>query len=172
MKLCPPAIICTRFYSDLCVDFACQLGASFVAYKPLDYSRLPALIHACLDARRHSPAAPADAEGLPDARRAAIVREKLTELGIPLLLSGALCLTEAIALLTPANDRLLMRNLSKGLYVQVAERVRSTPARVERAVRTAISVGFDRGALGRCFNRRPSNREFIQYLYDAVKGAE
>ena len=165
-KRCPPFIVCTHFCPGMSLDLAVRLGASYVMYKPLEYERLPQLIRACYDDLQPAPSPPAV-----NRDRGAVVRARLQALGIPAQLTGSAYLIEAILLLFEANAG-LMRNLSKGLYAEVAQRLQTTPARVERSMRTAISAGYLRGSLGQRFQRRPSNRQFIEYLFQSISDEE
>lgn len=168
---CPPFIVCTQFYSGMSVDMAVRLGACYVLYKPLDYERLPQLIRMCLDSLhpvKRLPSHPLDEVSL---ARVHAARSQLRALGIPAQLTGALYLIEAMTLLF--DDRAaLMRNLSKGLYAEVARHTQTTPARVERSMRTAITAGYLRGSMAQHFQCRPSNREFIEYLFRQLCEAE
>ena len=38
--------------------------------------------------------------------------------------------------------------------------------RVERSLRSAISIGYDRGSLGKLFPAKPTNKAFIEYLME------
>lgn len=66
----------------------------------------------------------------------------LRELGVPLHLSGYRALKEAIILGVQEYPRILP--ITKELYPSVAKVVKTTPSRVERAIRHAIEVAFDR----------------------------
>jgi len=48
----------------------------------------------------------------------------------------------------------------------------TTVSRIERSMRSAIAIAYDRGTLSQCFDHRPSNREFIEYLMNAVDQKE
>ena len=165
-KRCPPFIVCTHFCPGLSQDMTLSLGACYVMYKPLEYERLPQLIRACYDSLQPAPRPQAHTRD-----RGAIIRAQLQALGIPAQLTGSAYLTEAVLLLFESSAS-LMRNLSKGLYAEVAQRLQTTPARVERSMRTAISTGYMRGCLDQRFRRRPSNRQFIEYLFQSVCDAE
>ena len=166
MKRCPRSLICTQFYSDRSLDLARQLGAIYVIYKPLDYGRFPNLVQALVKSRI-APAEPAPEVSALDRDRA--VHNKLQALGLPSRLTGTKYLMDAMRLLGGSESG-LTRNLSKGLYVRIAEQNQSTPARVERSLRTAISVGYDRGSLSQHFKKRPTNHEFILFLIEAIDG--
>ena len=157
----PPAcIMCTRFYSDILVDSAYQGGAAYVLFKPIDYSRLPRIIEVCHRDRRRQVSSPRPEHQ----RRAclALVRELLSRVGIPCNLAAGIYLSESLVRLS--ENRTLLRNLSKGLYAEIAAPLRTTPERIERSLRSAIQAAFDHGALSECFSARPTNKEFIEFL--------
>lgn len=160
----PPAVIvCTRFYSQASMDCACRFGASFFLCKPVEMSSLPRLIDECAPDRSEAAAAfdrqpdPQDRES-----RGAAVRELLTCIGLSPKLSGSAYLIEAV--MRCQEDDVLLRNLSRGLYVELAGRMGTTVSRIERSLRNAIAIAYERGSLSDRFSHRPSNREFIEYL--------
>lgn len=101
----------------------------------------------------------------------------LSEIGVPFNLKGRDILKEAICMV--AKDPELGRNITKGLYVDVAKLTGDTPPRVERAMRHAIEAAFDRcnfKACERYFNGtvnpnkgRPTNSEFVNCLAAYVR---
>lgn len=166
-RRCPATIVCTRFYSTAMVGRTSSFGAAYCLYKPLDYDRLPEVIRACHADHCESAVR---AERRRDASGEIGVKDiqaMLSELGIPPRLSGSLYLT--LALSAGMRDPSLMRNLSKGLYAEVAAQTHSTPARLERALRHAIAVACERGGLMQRMGRCPSNREFLMYLMEQLK---
>lgn len=166
MKRCPDAIVCTQFYSGMCVDYAQRFGASYVLYKPIDYHRLPEVIESCLENRRRRVLGPAQKKP-EEEDRAQVVRKLLQRMGLSPRLSGSRYLSDA--LFHYDGDRSLVKNLSKGLYVQISEHMETTPACVERSLRTAIGAGYERGEMREHFKKRPSNRQFIEYLFDQME---
>ena len=158
----PPAVVvCTQFYSPMLVSQACASGAVSLFYKPLDYRRLPEILCECHRARRREAIEP-KARDLPEA-----IRALLNELGMPAKLTGSAALTEA--LLAADADPALLKNLSKGLYAVVAQRMRSTPARLERALRGAAEIAWSRGGLSSCFDHCPTNLELLRYLLERLR---
>ncbi len=157
----PSVIVCTRFYSPESMEWAYQYGASFFLCKPVDFDRLSELVVQCA---RRSEARDTGAGAMDEAAQPSpeALRRLLGELGIPPRLDAAIYLTEAVRSLW--ENELLLKNLSRGLYTQLAQRLDTTAQRVERSLRNGIAVGYERGALKRVFPRRPTNREFIEYL--------
>lgn len=172
IKGAPAVIVCTSFYSDASMRCACRYGAAFFLCKPIELSALPGLILECgrsrpepiLDVERQN------RENEEERFRGAIVHRLLKELGMSARLDGAAYFLEAAV--HCHGDELLMRNLSKGLYAQLAQRMDTTVARVERSMRSAIAIAYERGALRQRFPHRPTNREFIEYLMGVIEQAE
>ncbi|MBR1821813.1 MAG: response regulator [Clostridia bacterium] len=158
----PAVIVCTRFYSDVSMEWAFRYGASYFLCKPIDYERLADLVIDC------AALSPGDARILDDAgvdaqdQRAARVRALLTDMGISPKLNGSVYLVESV--LRARENDLLLRNLSRGLYVELASQLDTTVARVERSLRSAISIAYERGSLSRHFPERPTNKQLIEYL--------
>ena len=168
----PPAVIvCTRFYSDASIECTCRYGASFFLCKPVAPESLPGLITECARSRGlNTPQLPVDqAADAMQARRVTAARALLSRLGMPSRLIGSACVIETV--LDFQGDRLLLRNLSKGLYAQLAKRMNSTVPRIERALRSAIAVAYERGTLNRHFPTRPSNRQFLEFVLHEVDSA-
>ena len=100
----------------------------------------------------------------------------LTTLGCPAHLKGYPYLREAIAAVV--NDMDVINAITKVLYPQVAKTFQTTPSRVERAIRHAIEVAWDRGdldTLQRFFGYtvsntkgKPTNSEFIALIADGI----
>lgn len=105
------------------------------------------------------------------------VTEIIHHVGIPANIKGYNYLREAIIL--AVKDRGLIDAVTKELYPQVAKVFRSTPSRVERAIRHAIEVAWSRGdleVLHRYFGYtvnpmkdKPTNSEFIALIADNVR---
>ena len=105
------------------------------------------------------------------------VTEMIHEIGVPAHIKGYHYLREAILLSVKENG--IMTSVTKQLYPAVAKKFETTPSRVERAIRHAIEVAWDRGdvdVLNSYFgytvqnNRgKPTNSEFIAMLTDKLK---
>ena len=162
MRRPPSVIICTRFYPTACMDWCFRFGASYFLCKPVDCERLPELVTACAV----SPTTPEPADDAPDAE-AASVQAMLAEIGIPAKLNGSAYLVKAV--LWARENGLLMRNLTHGLYLELAGSMGTTVSRVERSVRNAIAIAYERGSLRQRFPTKPTNRQFIEFLLRETK---
>lgn len=169
----PPAvIICTRFCSDATLQCACKYGAAFFLCKPIELKALPGLIVECALSVRNTPTgstAPNN-EGEAMNMRAEIARRMLKELGMPARLDGSAYILEAV--LHCHGDDKLLRNLSSGLYAELANRLETTAPRIERSLRSAIAIAYERGALRQRFPQKPSNKAFLEYFMGSVENAE
>ena len=105
-----------------------------------------------------------------------LTRELLLELGAPDHLVGHPYVVQAILLVIENNS--YIHNITFGLYPQVALIFKSTPARVERAIRHLVEVTWTRGdldVLSRYFGNtispdkgKPTNGEFLARLANVV----
>ena len=95
------------------------------------------------------------------------------EIGVPAHIKGYQYLREAIII--AVGDMDVINAITKVLYPQVAKTFQTTPSRVERAIRHAIEVAWDRGdldTLQRFFGYtvsntkgKPTNPEFISLIF-------
>ena len=107
-----------------------------------------------------------------------MITEIIHQIGVPAHIKGYHYLREAITL--AVNDADIINSVTKQLYPTVAKKYQTTSSRVERAIRHAIEVAWDRGdidVLNSYFgytihNERgkPTNSEFIAKA-DIVKKA-
>lgn len=96
----------------------------------------------------------------------------LRELGIPPNLEGYHYLRYGILLTIEKHGKI---KLMSELYPSIAEKYSTTPSRVERSIRNAVSIAFERGdkeLLGEYFklsNGRPTCGKFISALAKEVE---
>lgn len=106
-----------------------------------------------------------------------IVTNFLHEVGVPAHLKGYYYLRDAVLMATENVE--LIDSVVKSLYPSVADKNKTTPTRVERAIRHAIEVAWKRGKLdtlhsmfGYTVNSekgRPTNSEFIATIVDYLR---
>ena len=109
-----------------------------------------------------------------EAELEAVVTDIIHEIGVPAHIKGYQYLREAIIL--TINDMDMINAVTKVLYPEVARKFNTTPSRVERAIRHAIEVAWDRGdieVLQKFFGYtvsnikgKPTNSEFIAMIAD------
>ena len=106
-----------------------------------------------------------------------MVTDVIHQLGVPAHIKGYHYLREAI--LSSIEDPELLESVTKLLYPTVAKRFDTTSSRVERAIRHAIEIAWDRGNLdtlnaffGYTVNTckgKPTNSEFIALITDKLR---
>lgn len=106
-----------------------------------------------------------------------VVTEVIHQLGVPAHIKGYHYLREAI--LCSLDDKELLESVTKQLYPTVAKKFMTTSSRVERAIRHAIEIAWDRGNLdtlnaffGYTVNTckgKPTNSEFIALITDKLR---
>jgi two-component system response regulator (stage 0 sporulation protein A) len=99
------------------------------------------------------------------------------EIGIPAHIKGYHYLREAILLVI--NNIELLGGITKELYPMIAQKFNTTPSRVERAIRHAIEVAWNRGrieTINKIFGYtihdekgKPTNGEFIAMVADRLR---
>lgn len=118
----------------------------------------------------------AEEEDAYDAALERLVTPIIHELGMPAHIKGYQYVREAIVL--TIEDVSMIHAVTKVLYPTVARRHNTTPSCVERAIRHAIEVAWNRGdldALQRLFGYtvsntrgKPTNSEFIAMIADQL----
>lgn len=106
-----------------------------------------------------------------------VVTEIIHQIGVPAHIKGYHYLREAILL--SVYDAEMLESITKVLYPTVAKKFSTTSSRVERAIRHAIEIAWDRGDIdtlnsffGYTVNTgkgKPTNSEFIALIADKLK---
>ena len=131
----PMTILVSGFVSDRMLAEASELGAAYFLPKPFETAAL-------LDKMRGL-FLKAPQESLPSLKT--MVTSVIHEIGVPAHIKGYQYLREAIMI--TVRDMDVINAVTKVLYPEVAKRFATTPSRVERAIRHAIEVAWDRGDL-------------------------
>ena len=105
------------------------------------------------------------------------VTEIIHEIGVPAHIKGYQYLREAIMM--AVEDVEMLNSITKILYPTIAEKFKTTPSRVERAIRHGIEVAWSRGrseTLESLFGYtisagkgKPTNSEFIALIADRIR---
>lgn len=169
----PQVIVVSGLTRDEFIERAMDAGASYYMVKPIDTQCLCRRIRdicSVPDKVRAKPRAE-----LPAAREDEIANLFLT-LGIPAHIKGYQYLREAVRMVS--EDRSLLSRITKELYPSVARRFSTSASKVERAMRHAIEVAWNRGRIDavnslygyRVFTPedKPTNGEFIAVISDRV----
>ena len=107
----------------------------------------------------------------------ALVTNIIHEIGVPAHIKGYQYLREAIMMVVQDID--IINQITKQLYPEIAMKYRTTPSRVERAIRHAIEVAWARGKndvvesiFGYTISAskgKPTNSEFIAMIADKLR---
>ncbi|MBQ3600795.1 MAG: sporulation transcription factor Spo0A [Lachnospiraceae bacterium] len=99
------------------------------------------------------------------------------EIGVPAHIKGYQYLRDAIMM--SVNDSEMLNSITKILYPTIAKQHKTTPSRVERAIRHAIEVAWSRGKMdtidalfGYTVSNgkgKPTNSEFVALIADKIR---
>lgn len=172
------AIVVSGFVNDKVISESAANGACYFIPKPCDVPTLLNRIRQSVSFDRKSVTEKGE---LPVPMRnepslEAVVTDIIHEIGVPAHIKGYQYLREAIIL--TINDMDVINAVTKVLYPEVAKKFNTTPSRVERAIRHAIEVAWDRGdieTLQKFFGYtvsnikgKPTNSEFIAMIADCL----
>lgn len=152
-------------------------GASYFFLKPVDtetmVERIVQIVQREQDSWNTMPASPSRAQ--PDLE--VLVTDVIHQIGVPAHIKGYHYLRDSIILAIEQPD--IINSVTKQLYPTVAKKNSTTPSRVERAIRHAIEVAWDRGdvdILNSYFGYtihngrgKPTNSEFIAMISDKLR---
>jgi two-component system response regulator (stage 0 sporulation protein A) len=163
----PKVIILSAFCNDRTVSEAVELGAFYFMTKPCEESAL-------LERMRAAVCTPEESDHPAELKN--MVTNIIHEIGVPAHIKGYQYLREAIMIAVEDMD--VINAVTKVLYPEVARRFSTTPSRVERAIRHAIEVAWDRGDLETLqkffgytvsnIKGKPTNSEFIAMIADRL----
>ncbi|ANF97228.1 sporulation transcription factor Spo0A [Paenibacillus bovis] len=190
----PKVIMLTAFGQEQVTQRALDLGASYFMLKPFDLQVLGSRIRQLAEVpaneraiRTPSPSTvpasrplttiPATNTANTEQRLEASITRILNEIGVPPHIKGYQYVREAIAEVYHNID--ILGSVTKVLYPRIAEKFHSNPARVERAIRHAIEVTWNRGDMSHMshlFNyeinvskTKPTNSSFIAAIADKLR---
>ena len=175
----PPAFIIVSMVSNQNIFVeAAHAGADLCLLKPYNIDSLCQHIHSLVRGRSaglDGTEAAAAEDKTPDIETQ--VTKIIHQIGVPAHIKGYQYLRTAILL--TVRDSEMINSVTKILYPSVAKKYQTTTSRVERAIRHAIEVAWDRGdvdTLNAYFgytiqnNRgKPTNSEFIAMIADNLR---
>ena len=107
----------------------------------------------------------------------ALVTNVIHEVGVPAHIKGYQYLRDGIIMVVEDMD--VLNQITKQLYPDLAKKHKTTPSRVERAIRHAIEVAWNRGEINTIENifgytvnankGKPTNSEFIAMIGDKIR---
>lgn len=155
------------------VSKALSLGAEYYMVKPIDFSAMENRISDILSFGTFAQPKPTKAENKH-------LDEKISNIfltvGIPAHIKGYQFLREAIKMAIHKPE--IVSSITKELYPSIAKRFETSPSKVERAIRHAIEVAWNRGKIENINsifgikvynqNEKPTNGEFIALVADKM----
>ena len=184
----PKVIITTALVGDTFIHKSMQLGASDYVVKPFDVNLLDKKIEALFNGEDAEE--PENIQVKVDdlvkkyTRKSSPKNRNLDErisnifitVGIPAHIKGYQFLREAIKMAVESPD--IVNSITKKLYPSIAEKFNTSPSKVERAIRHAIEVAWNRGKIENInnvfglqvysSNEKPTNGEFIALVADKM----
>ncbi|TGE33208.1 sporulation transcription factor Spo0A [Desulfosporosinus sp. Sb-LF] len=180
----PKVIMLTAFGQESLTHQAMTLGVDYFILKPFDLDILSKRIHSLT---QNTPPVSGNAQFSSTAPIASTVRSGLNlnaeittimhQIGIPAHVKGYQYIRDAILMVV--EDVSLLGAVTKELYPGIAKRYDTASTRVERGIRHAIELAWERGhtdTLKRIFGysmnierQKPTNSEFIALLSDKLR---
>lgn len=186
LKKRPTFIVLSAIGQEGITEQAFELGASYYIMKPFDNAAVIGRI------RRVRGEAPAQAKVFslsgrvipPEGDQTYLERnlesdvtDMIHEIGVPAHIKGYQYLRDAIMM--SVEDSEMLGSITKVLYPSIAKKHRTTPSRVERAIRHAIEVAWSRGKMDTINDifgytvsngkGKPTNSEFIALISDKIR---
>jgi len=175
----PICIILSAITQDKITQKAMELGAEYYIVKPFD---LDSLVTRVRQLKAHVRDPIQKGIGTRSRQNKEVNLETritgiLHEIGVPAHIRGYHYMREAIMM--AVDDLDILNYITKELYPTIARKCNTTPSRVERAIRHAIEVAWNRGKVevidslfGYTINNhkgKPTNSEFIALIADRLR---
>ena len=165
-------IVLSALSSDTFIKKAMSLGVDYYMLKPANLDVLSKRVKDLVESEQINSAISKNTDKE--------IEEKITNIfitvGIPAHIKGYQFLREAIKLAMENPD--IINSITKKLYPSIAERFDTSASKVERAIRHAIEVAWNRGKIENINNifgltvysnnEKPTNGEFIALVADKM----
>jgi len=179
-------IMLTAFGQEEVMTKAANLGAAYFILKPFEFDRLATQINEIAQSNFQQSAIGAMPQQMIMSDKPTIMSDQqldqtitaiIKEIGVPAHIKGYSFLREGIHMVYKDVD--LLGSVTKILYPDIAKKYNTTPSRVERAIRHAIEVAWNRGnyeVISSMFGytvhhlkSKPTNSEFIAMIADKIR---
>lgn len=182
-KKSPSFIVITAIGQEGVTENAFELGANYYIMKPFDNNMILSRIkqikgdghNKLID--NHRVSTYENKTAYMERNLESDVTNIIHEIGVPAHIKGYQYLRDAIMM--SVNDTEMLNSITKLLYPSIAKRHKTTPSRVERAIRHAIEVAWSRGKVdtiddlfGYTVNNgkgKPTNSEFVALIADKIR---
>lgn len=183
VKKTPAFIIITAIGQEGITENAFELGANYYIMKPFDNNTVLSRIRQ-IGRDSHTKFIPQpkgavfeNKEMYMEKNLETDVTNIIHEIGVPAHIKGYQYLRDAIMM--SVNDGEMLNSITKLLYPSIAKQHKTTPSRVERAIRHAIEVAWSRGKMdtidelfGYTVSNgkgKPTNSEFVALIADKIR---
>lgn len=166
-KDAPAFIVASSVNNMDMIGDACAAGAAYCLQKPVDARELGERIESVMTRKAHTAGADLESD----------VTEVIHRIGVPAHIKGYCYLRSAIMMAVRDSD--VINSVTKVLYPTVAKQYNTSSSRVERAIRHAIEVAWDRGDVDtltsyfgytiQVSRGKPTNSEFIALIADRLR---
>lgn len=142
MDKAPAALVLTGFMTEYVANMAASLGVQYFMTKPCELDAVAERIHemTAIDSQLRQ-----NAQRRQEVNIEAMVTSIIHEIGVPAHIKGYQYLREAVRMVMDNPE--LMGRITKELYPGIAHRFGTTSSKVERAIRHAIEVAWNRGRI-------------------------
>ena len=172
----PKIIITSSLSHNGFIEKALSLGVSYFMIKPIQMQSLEKRINDILGLSQSEPLPEQNFKNM----KTKIIEEKISNVfitvGIPAHIKGYQFLREAIKMAIDKPD--IINSITKRLYPSIADKFETSSSKVERAIRHAIEVAWNRGKIENINNlfgikvynqnEKPTNGEFIALVADKM----
>ena len=177
LDITPKIIVCSALTNENFIKKALDYGADNFISKPCSFGALKDAILDALAPQEESNVVSIKKENSKEHKK---LDEKISNIfitvGIPAHIKGYQFLREAIKMTINSPD--IINSITKRLYPNIAKRFSTSPSKVERAIRHAIEVAWNRGKIENIntvfglpvydSNDKPTNGEFIALVADKM----
>lgn len=179
----PTFIIMSAVGQEAITEDAFRLGANYYIMKPFDQDTLMSRIEYIKDnigkrLTNYKKINPLESKKeYIEKNLESDVTDIIHELGVPAHIKGYQYLRDGIMMVV--NDMDMINSITKVLYPTIAKKNATTSSRVERAIRHAIEVAWNRGNMDMVYELfgytintgkgKPTNSEFIAMISDKIR---
>ncbi len=167
-------VVLSALSSDMFIKKTMALGVDYYMLKPVNFDILAKRVNDLFETDKQNSLFISKGDTEKE------IEEKITNIfitvGIPAHIKGYQFLREAIKLAMENPD--IINSITKRLYPSIAERFSTSASKVERAIRHAIEVAWNRGKIENINsifgltvysnNEKPTNGEFIALVADKM----
>lgn len=173
----PKIIILSSIGNEKITQNALKQGADYYILKPFDFDTLPNRIKEVYSTENKSQRI--SEKNVIDTKTAdveAYISKILIDIGISPHINGYKYIKDCVLLLNELNTSGI--SITKYLYPKLAEKYDSSPSKVERSIRHAIDVAWQKNHIFNkdtstsnffCEEKKPTNLQFISLIYEDVK---